>query len=274
MPNVIYTIQLMMQRSFYWVFIFFIYSSCGHEGRLNIFQLEDDKKLGAQLNTYIESDSSGIIILDTAQYAVAYSHLERVKNHILNSGKLKHRNDFEWKARVIQNDTILNAFATPGGYIYVYTGLIKYLDTEDQFAGVLAHEIAHADQRHSTAMLTKVYGITFLMNIILGNDSRMVSDLTQNLLSLSFSRGAEEDADKHSVIYLCTENSPYKPDGAAGFFEKMTKEEQRGGIPEFLSTHPNPPNRINSIREKAKELNCQSTPIDPTLYKDFKNSLP
>jgi len=264
----------MIIKVFYVSLTLLILSSCGHEGRLNIFQLEDDRKLGAQLNAYIESDSSGIIILDSVKYAVAYSHLNRVKNHILNSGKLKHRNDFEWKARIIHNDSILNAFATPGGYIYVYTGLIKYLDTEDQFAGVLAHEIAHADQRHSTAMLTKVYGITFLMNIILGNDSRMVSDLTQNLLSLSFSRGAEEDADKHSVIYLCTENSPYSSDGAAGFFEKMIKEEKRGNIPEFLSTHPNPPNRIAAIYKKAKELNCKSNPIDPLLYTEFKNSIP
>lgn len=254
--------------------LFLLFSSCGNVGeKLNIFKLEDDIKLGAQLSSYIESDSSGIELLDTSTYLQAYAHLNRIKNRIINSGKLKHKDDFLWRARIIRNDSMINAFATPRGYMYVTTGLIKFLDSEDQFAGVMAHEIAHADRRHSTAMLTKVYGLTFLFNIILGNDNQMISHITQNLLSLNFSRGAEEDADKHSVIYLCQESSPYRADGVVGFFEKMIAEKKEGSIPEFLSSHPNPPNRITKIKAMAEGLGCDKTTTSFPDYKDFKKSL-
>lgn len=226
------------------------------------------------MNIYIESDSSGLVVLDTVKYASAYSHLERIKNQILNSPEIKHKHDFSWKTRIIHNDSVVNAFATPGGYIYVFTGLIKYLDNEDQFAGVLAHEIAHADLRHSTAMLTKVYGLNLLMNIVLGSDNQAMSQITHNLLSLNFSRGAEEEADRYSVIYLCHPDSPYRANGTAGFFEKMMSQENSGFVPEFLSSHPNPPNRIRSIEKIVKELNCTPPTSNTGTYNAFKNSLP
>ena len=65
--------------------------------------------------------------------------------------------------RIIHDDSTLNAFCTPGGYIYIYTGILKFLDSEDEFAGVLGHEIAHADLRHSTRQMTKQYGVQILL---------------------------------------------------------------------------------------------------------------
>ena len=62
--------------------------------------------------------------------------------------------DFDWELKIIHDDETLNAFCAPGGYIYVYTGLIKFLAHEDNLAGVIGHEIAHADLRHSTQQLT------------------------------------------------------------------------------------------------------------------------
>jgi len=73
----------------------------------------------------------------------------------------KHKDDFAWQVKIIDDPETLNAFATPGGYIYVYTGLIKFLDTEDQLAGVMGHEIAHADLRHSTRQMTSSYGVSY-----------------------------------------------------------------------------------------------------------------
>ena len=70
--------------------------------------------------------------------------------------------------RLIDDDKTLNAFCTPGGFIYVYTGLIKFLDSEDQLAGVMGHEIAHAALRHSTRQMTKVYGVQTLLQVATG----------------------------------------------------------------------------------------------------------
>jgi predicted Zn-dependent protease len=59
---------------------------------------------------------------------------------------LVHSKDFSWRIRIIANDSVLNAFCTPGGYIYFYTGILKYLESEDQLAGVMGHEMAHAEK--------------------------------------------------------------------------------------------------------------------------------
>ena len=257
------------------ILIFFLFSSCGGGNeKLNIFSIEDDLKPGVQMDQFILSDSSGLEILDSVKYSYAYSRINHIKNYILSSENIKHKNEFVWEVKIIKNDTVLNAFATPGGYIYIFTGLIKYLDNEDELAGVMSHEIAHADRRHSTHMLTKAYGINLLLNIILGNDNQQISNITQSLVSLKFSRDAEQDADRHSVIYLCQENSLYKADGAARFFDKMLQEENKGYMPEFLSKHPSSPNRIKHIEKVFQELKCQNSGHSNFDYIQLKKSLP
>lgn len=238
--------------------------------QLNLFSIEDDKKMGADVNSEILSMPSAYPVLDETQYAVAYGHLRRITNEILNKATLKHRNDFLWQTRIIRNDTVLNAFCTPGGYIYVYTGLIKYLDSEDQLAGVLGHEIAHADERHTTEAMTTALGRDILLKMILG-DSSLVGQVTNGLLGLKYSRGHETESDLKSVEYL--DKTEYDARGAARFFEKLLASGQSGG-PQFLSTHPNPDNRVESILKKWESLGSKPGLTFNSRYTDFKNSLP
>lgn len=237
----------------------------------NIFSIEDDKKLGEQLDQEISSKPDEFPILSETQYPAAYQHLRRIRDNILNSGKVFYKDDFKWQVKIIHNDTILNAFAAPGGYIYVYTGIIKYLDTEHQFAGVLAHEIAHADRRHSTDQLTKIYGIAILLQLTLGNNPNLLAEIAATLVSLKFSRDNEAEADEYSVVYMCP--TDYYADGAAAFFEKI---QQSGGgrIPEFISTHPDPGNRVSAITAKKNELACKGVQSFDARYQAFKMSLP
>ena len=102
-----------------------------------LFPVSHDVQLGAQLKYEIESNPTEYPILDSVQYPEAYYHLYRLRDSILNTGAVTHADDFSWELKIIHDDNVLNAFAAPGGYIYVYTGLIKYLDTEDQLAGVM-----------------------------------------------------------------------------------------------------------------------------------------
>ncbi len=193
-------------------------------------------------------------------------------NKILNSGKLEHRNDFDWQVKLIQNDKTLNAFCTPGGKIYVYTGIIKYLDSEDDLAGVMGHEIAHADKRHSTEAMTRDMGITTLLNIVAGQNQSMLVTLAKNLSDLKYSRTHETEADAYSVQYLSGTN--YRCNGAASFFKKIQASGGSQG-PEFLSTHPDPGNRIQNINSQAKNKGCNTTASAPDAqYADFKASLP
>ena len=149
---------------------------------INLFSLEQDKALGFQVDTQIVNQYRDTI-LDPAKYQVAYSHLQRITDTILNSGKVKHKKDFVWKVRIINQD-VLNAFCTPGGYIYVYTGIIKYLDNEDDLAGVMGHEIAHADLRHSTKSMTREYGLQTLFDVVLGKDKGKLVRIASGLKGL------------------------------------------------------------------------------------------
>jgi len=243
-------------------------SSCSG---INLFSVEDDKDLGAQVDDEIESSPSEYPILDESDYPDAYAYLRDIRDEILDSGEVNHLDDFIWEIHIIHDDEVLNAFATPGGYLYFYTGLIKYLDSEDHLAGVMGHEIAHAAERHSTEALTEIYGVDLLLSAALGNDLAIVQDIATGLSSLAFSRDNESEADEKSVIYLA--NTRYACDGTAGFFQKLIDEGSAGGGPEFLSTHPNPDNRVEAIESKAAALGCSTTPSGRD-YDAFKAMLP
>ncbi len=230
----------------------------GCDRPVNVFTVQQDKDLGAKLAKEIESDPQKYPLLDEATHSVAYAYLREMRDEILSSPEVKFKDKFEWKLKIIQDDNVLNAFCAPGGYIYVYTGLMKYLDTVDHLAGVLAHEIAHADQRHSTAQMTSQYGLEFLIQMASGNaTSAQVAQVAGNLTSLGFSRGHETDADEHSVDYL--QSSRYACNGAAGFFTKLKAQGQAGSTPAFLSTHPDPDNRIQKINARAAKFGCKTT---------------
>jgi beta-barrel assembly-enhancing protease len=253
-------------------------NSCapGGQGSVNLFSVEQDIQFGKQLRDEIANNPKEYPLLDPVKYARAYQILQNITNKILNSGGIEHRNDFEWKLHIIHDDKTLNAFVSPGGYIYVYTGLIKYLDKEDELAGVMGHEIAHADRRHSTTNMTKQYGLQVVLGAAMGQNPGMMKQilggLTGKLVGLKFGRAAESDADAMSVQYLA--KTDYNCAGTAGFFEKMMAQ---GGQqqPQWLSTHPSHENRVNDIYAKSKELGCKTTPLaNQASYQELKRSLP
>lgn len=232
-------------------------AGCDGETPINLFTVEDDITLGQELRDEINSDTATYPVVAVADAPDAYDHLYRMRDEILASGEVTHADDFEWEIYLIDDDEVLNAFAGPGGYIWVYTGIMRYLELEDDLVGVLGHEIAHADRRHSTQQLSKVYGVSVLLGVIFGSDPGLIPELAAGLVSLSFSRADETDADEHSVIYLC--ETDYAANGAASFFEKLL-EDTSVEIPAFLSTHPSSDTRVEDINALADELGCSTEP--------------
>ena len=234
-----------------------VFISCDENGDFVIFGIQNDIQLGQQVATEIASMPDQFPILDRNSNLEAYQYLEGMMNTILNSNDVTYRSEFPWKINIIKDDETLNAFATPGGQIYVYTGLIFFLDREDDLAGVVGHEIAHADQRHSSKQLQRQYGVSVLLSMLTGGDPGTLSQIVASLGTLAFSREAEAEADDFSVMYLA-DVADYTCNGAASFFEKLS---EGGGTrpPEFLSTHPNPGNRVEDINAKADEIGCDTT---------------
>ncbi len=253
-------------------------TNCGDDGVKSLFfSIQDDKELGLQVSQEIESDPVTYPVISEIDYPEAYDYLNSMKESILSSSEVDYRDEFVWQLKIIDAD-ILNAFATPGGYIYVYTGLIEYLDNADDLAGVLGHEIAHADRRHSIKQLEKIYGVQLLLSIALGNEQSQIEQIATQIAtagsSLKFGRDNESDADEFSVKYLA--DTQYACNGAASFFAKLIANGQDSGVPEFLSTHPNPDNRVADINATATTVGCDTTPISEigVTYEDFKLSLP
>lgn len=227
---------------------------------LNLFTVEQDKQLGAQVAGEIDGNKKDYPLLDSVKYKEVYQYIYKVRNNILNSGKVELKDKFSWRLRIIHDDSTLNAFCTPGGYIYIYTGILKFMDSEDQLAGVMGHEIGHADMRHSTRQMTTMYGVQFIEQIFLGN-RELLKQFTSSIIGLKFSRNHEKEADERSVMYLCP--TQYNAAGGAGFFRKIEAMGNSQRVPEFLSTHPNPEGRIEHFINSKTTMGC-------TGNKDFK----
>ncbi|MCF8239039.1 MAG: M48 family metalloprotease [Saprospiraceae bacterium] len=235
----------------------------------NLLPVEQDIQLGQEVQKEIASKPGEYPLLPEKGNEQVYQYIRGITNKILNTGKLTYRNEFPWEVKIIHDDKTLNAFCAPGGYIYVYTGLIKFLDSEDQFAGVLGHEIAHADLRHSTRQITKAMGLSIVAEILIGQQPDQLKQLAVGLIGLSFSREHETEADMASVDYLC--GTEYNAAGAAGFFRKM---EGQPSPPVFLSTHPSPKNRVKKIDEEKIKLTCAGGQTYNAKYVQMKNLLP
>jgi predicted Zn-dependent protease len=237
---------------------------------VNLFTVQQDRDLGAQVAEEIDNNQREYPLLDSLKYSDVYRYLYKVRDNILNSGKVDFKNDFLWRLRIIHNDSVMNAFCTPGGYIYVYTGILKFLDSEDQLAGVLGHEIGHADMRHSTRQMTQMFGVQLLLDVLAGNRVAL-KQITSALIGLKFSRNHEIEADERSVVYLCP--TAYNADGGAGFFEKI-QSLGGGKVPEFLSTHPDPGNRVEHFHNSRITLGCKGSQTFHDEYRQMLSKLP
>lgn len=158
------------------------------------------------------------------------------------------------------NDRAINAFALPGGFIYVHRGVIEAADNEAQFAGVMAHEIGHVALRHGTNQATKAYFTQGLLGILggaVGGGSvgavaaQLGAGFAASSVLLKYSRDAERQADTLGTQMLYDSN--YDPRAMAQFFEKI-QAESKGRPVEFFSSHPNPQNRAGRVSEEITKL--------------------
>ena len=242
-----------------------------------LLEAEYDVELGRQSARAILADPEEYPLLSAEEYPEAYAHLDRVVRQVVASEEIEYGGIFAYDSvKIIHNDDVLNAFCAPGGFIYVYTGLIKYLDAEDHLAGVLGHEIAHAERRHSSVRLQREFGkeaiVAFvaLTSPFLGDV--VAAQILRELTGLSYGRGQEAEADAMSVRYL--EGSEYACDGTAGFFEKLLREGDGVRIPEFLASHPDPESRVREIEALAAERACRTELGDTARWQEFQASLP
>src|SRR5262249_31347347 len=160
----------------------------------------------------------------------------------------------------IVNDKAINAFALPGGFVYVNRGAIEAADNEAQIAGVMAHEIGHVVLRHGTNQASKAYVAQAPLAILGGAlGSRSIGGVLGQLgisfaassMLLKYSRDAESQADLMGTQILY--DTGYDPRAMVEFFEKI-QAESKGRAVQFLSDHPNPDNRISNVQHEIQRL--------------------
>jgi len=194
----------------------------------------------------------------------------RVFNRLLKAIPAKYRNAYEWKVYVIDKN-IVNAFALPNGNIFVYKGLINFIEDNDELAAVLGHEMAHVILRHgaekiSQAMLANLIGSVLIQKVSPAN-KELAADLYSLGVNVAFllpySRKQEKEADIVGVLILM--RAGYNPEGAVKLWEKMIKKFATKEPPEWLSDHPATKNRLQYIKKVIKFLKEH-----PKYVREFK----
>ncbi|HUP22066.1 MAG TPA: M48 family metalloprotease [Thermoanaerobaculia bacterium] len=172
------------------------------------------------------------------------------------------RPDLPWTFRVL-DDPLVNAFALPGGFIYITRGILAHLDSEAELAGVLGHEIGHVTARHSASQMSK--GMLAQIGLVAGavlapeaaQDYGGLAQAAAGLMFLKFGRDDERQADALGVRYASREG--YDPNALLGVFDTLDRVSQAagGGMPGWASTHPAPEDRSQRISALISELGSE-----------------
>jgi predicted Zn-dependent protease len=189
-------------------------------------------------------------------------------------GKISHRPNLEYHVKVVDSP-VVNAFAVPGGYVYLTRGILAQLNNEAELIGVMGHEIGHIAARHTVSQQSKQQLAQLLLigGMIASEKFAQYAQYAlqgMQLLFLKFSRDDERQADALGVEY--STKVGYDAHKMADFFKvlkKMSLAESEGGVPTFLSTHPDPGDRYNDVNASATEW---QTKLNLTDYKVNQDS--
>lgn len=222
---------------------------------------QSDKQEGAQAHPQLVAEFGGAMTGPQAAYVANVG-----KNIALQSGLSNAREDF---TVTLLNSPVNNAFAIPGGYIYVTRQLVSLMNNEAELAGVLGHEVAHVAARHSakrqsTAQRNQVIGVlgSILSGVLLGNNAlgqlgQEVFSQGSQLLTLQYSRSQEMEADNLGISYL--RNAGYDPRAMSTVLRSLANQNalesrlqgSNAGVPEWASTHPDPASRVRAAETRA-----------------------
>ena len=218
---------------------------------VNFYSLEKEIALGKQLAQQVERSAKFV------DDPVGVNYVNRIGQNLVRNSDAK----VPFTIKVLDDDSI-NAFALPGGFFYVNSGLLLQADEESEMAGVMAHEIAHVTARHGTrnatkgeiAQLAMIPAMIFIPGTWAGYAIYEGLNFVVPLQFLKFSRDSEREADFLGLQYMY--KAGYDPNSYVTFFEKVQAAERRhpGSIPKAFSTHPPTPERIKNTQTEIATI--------------------
>lgn len=238
-------------------------------GKVNFYSLEKEIALGKSLAQQVERQSKVINDPIVAEY------VNRIGQNLVRNSDAK----VPFTIKVIE-DPVVNAFALPGGFFFVQSGLILKADTEAELAGVMAHEIAHVAARHGTRNATRgtIAELATIPLIFMGGAAAygiyQASGLLVPMAFLKFNRSEEAEADYLGVQYMY--KTGYDPTAFVDFFEKIQTAEKRkpGTMSKLFSTHPPTDDRIVKSQKEIADLKAKPEYVVTTSeFNDVKSRL-
>ncbi|MBN2610490.1 MAG: M48 family metalloprotease [Bacteroidales bacterium] len=253
-------------------FLSLFFSGC-EKDNAGLISGEQETELGRKIDSIITGNGSEYTILDTAVFRYAYAFLDTLSDEILKSGYISRKGSFIYQIRIIENDR-LHTFAAPGGYLYFFTGLLKYIENGAQFAGLLAHMIAHTDRRHITLNVEHRFGIDPLLEIIWHDNQSLLSEVAGYITTTEsygkYSAAQESEADEYAVKY--TSGTDYDPRGIADFYARLAQLTGEGI--DYKNIHPDYDNRTEKIYSVWESLESPEGSLFEREYNVFRLSLP
>ena len=236
----------------------------GQKQHVNMSEAQE-VALGVQAAPEMEQQYGG-----DSQDARATAAVQQVGQQIVQANGLAQKTpDYHYQFHLLADDQTINAFALPGGQVFITQGLLKNLTSEAQLAGVLAHEVGHVVARHSAEQVAQsqlTQGLSGAAAIAAYDPNSPGSSAVRaaaaamiaKLVSLRFSRNDELQADNFAVKF--TPQAGYDPHAMIAVMQMLDKQAGGSNPPEFMSTHPNPGNRIEELQKDIKQVYPQGVP--------------
>lgn len=242
----------------------------GGKKSMILISTPDEVAIGKQMAQEVESKEA--VLND----AVVQSYVSQVGNKVAQASD---RKDLAWHFKVIRNKEV-NAFSLPGGYVYLYTGLLKNMGSEAELAGALGHEIGHVVARHAVKQMQTTYGMDVLMQIAgvqqMSNAAQAAIQMGSVLALQGYSREDEFEADYDGTYYEYM--AGYNPTGMKNLLTRLKSLETQdpGGLEKLLATHPPTTDRIIQVNSVIAKLpaNAKNLPLGQESFQPILKRLP
>ena len=226
--------------------------SCAVINQLNLLTLEQEVELGRQASREVERS------VRLYRDPLVRAYVDSLGQALVRASRLS---QFRYYFKVVDAPEV-NAFALPGGFVYVNLGLIKAAETESELVGVIGHEIGHVEEHHGARQITRQYGLAVVVDFIAGGGDpslrrKIVAQLAgfgAGLAVLKYGRLAERESDEFAVH--CLVKAGVDPEGIARFFETLLKlhKSEPKGVKVLFATHPPTQSRIDFVRSEIAKL--------------------
>ncbi len=252
----------------------FIFSSCKKDEPDQLITISKDEYTEDEINTISQRLSeefanhpSDFPVVEEANHAAAYGYLRQLMKTMVNTPLVQNRTTLNWDIYILKDDFSYSTFGMPNGDIYITTGLLKMIQNESQFIGLIGHEIYYLDNDMVMPTLINEYGGRVFGDLLLDKNVDQVGEIVMSIKSLSFDQDEVQNADEFAINNIC----PFQYD--AFEFENLIKHLQLNDASvDWLEMKKGPSDRLEKINITSASCDDEE-PMEESRYQMFKDNL-